>query len=132
MLSTTVMKQLQDRDDLIKGPPEPPTALAMARAVGKRRIVWARLTRFESTLHRSLWSDREWTMEADYFCYDSTERALRREQLTVTSDVKLGWTGFAKEEALAPSDNERFHQSEILLREMAKRMRAVLEDSRDD
>lgn len=134
MLSQSAAEQLQRKGDLSRTPPEPPTALQMARACGKPNVVWARLdvfgNRFERKWYKPVWPRRIWTMEADFFVYDSVKRSLRRERVTAADTVFLGFTGLAGKEMLVPSGNERFRASQRLLRGLSVRMRTLLEEKR--
>lgn len=134
MLSVAAAEQLQRKGDLARVPPEPPTALQMARACGRPNVVWARLdvfeNRFERKWYKPLWPRRIWTMEADFFAYDSVKRALRRERVTAADTVYLGFTGLAGKDMLVPPENERFRASQRLLRSLSVRMRVLLEEKR--
>lgn len=134
MLSVAAAEQLQRKGDLSRLPPEPPTALAMARACGRPHVAWARLDQFESRFERKwykpVWPRRIWTMEADFFVYDSVKRALRRERVAAADTVYLGFTGLVGQEMLIPPENERFRASQRLLRRIAVPMRRILEEKR--
>lgn len=131
MLSEAALKDLRSRGEATLNVPEPPTALAMARDVGRPVVVWARLNRFTFSFERHwwkpFWPEREWTAQADLFVYDSTKKVLRREQVESSSTVYLGFTGLVGEDLLPPHDVERFRQAQVLLADLSRQMREMLE-----
>jgi hypothetical protein len=132
LLSETEMERLQARKDMPREVPEPPEGLAIARSIKKRTIAWARLSSLEVEFVRPFWKpfwpEREWRMQADFFVYDSLKKGLRREVLEADHSVGIGFAGFKGEDLYPASDNERFRQTQILLRDLAQQMREVIED----
>lgn len=112
--------------------PTPEEALAVARAVQRPIVVWARLSRLDYEISRPFWrpfwGDRAWHAEADFFLFDSTKKTVKRLQAEADTRVFLGFTGFTGASLLPAPELERARQSDELLQILSRRLREAVEN----
>lgn len=111
--------------------PTPEEALAVARAVQRPIVVWARLSRLDYEISRPFWrpfwGDRAWHAEADFFLFDSTKKTVKRLQAEADTRVFLGFTGFTGASLLPAPELERARQSDELLQILSRKLREAIE-----